>query len=144
MLIILFIYVFNRLINAELIRSAVVVMRRSRTASCHAGLTDNKGLLGQSTWDATWDAVAYSWCSQSQLWVESGAVYNGPCKPQSCQKQKDNYSTVNTLILLTTMYTQSISAGEPILYLVLSTDSRAITAAFALRNCNTQKTHTKN
>jgi len=26
--------------------------------------------------------------------VEIGAVYNGSCKPQSCQKQKDNYSTV--------------------------------------------------
>jgi len=25
--------------------------------------------------------------------VEIGAVYNGFCKPQSCQKQKDNYST---------------------------------------------------
>jgi len=37
--------------------------------------------------------VAYSWGRQSQLWVEIGAVYNGSCKPQSCQKQKDNYST---------------------------------------------------
>jgi len=25
--------------------------------------------------------------------VEIGAVYNGSCKPQSCQKQKDKYST---------------------------------------------------
>jgi len=25
--------------------------------------------------------------------VEIGAVYNGSCKPQSCEKQKDNYST---------------------------------------------------
>jgi len=25
--------------------------------------------------------------------VEIGAVYKGFCKPQSCQKQKDNYST---------------------------------------------------
>jgi len=25
--------------------------------------------------------------------VEIGAVYIGLCKPQSCQKQKDNYST---------------------------------------------------
>jgi len=25
--------------------------------------------------------------------VEIGVVYNGSCKPQSCQKQKDNYST---------------------------------------------------
>jgi len=30
---------------------------------------------------------------QSQLWVEIGAVCNGSCKLQSCQKQKDNYST---------------------------------------------------
>jgi len=27
---------------------------------------------------------------QSQFWVEIGAVFNGFCKPQSCQKQKDN------------------------------------------------------
>jgi len=40
--------------------SAEVVMRRGRTASCRAGLTFNRVLLGQSTWDATWDAVAYS------------------------------------------------------------------------------------
>jgi len=38
------------------LHSAVVVMRRSRTASCRAGLTVNRVLLGQSTWDATWDA----------------------------------------------------------------------------------------
>jgi len=25
--------------------------------------------------------------------MEIGAVYSGFCKPQSCQKQKDNYST---------------------------------------------------
>jgi len=49
--------------------------------------------LFQSTWDATWDAVAYSWGHHSQFLVEIGAVYNGFCKPQSCQKQKDNYST---------------------------------------------------
>jgi len=33
----------------------------------------------------------------SQFWVEIGAVYNGFCKPQSCQKQKDNYSTAYKL-----------------------------------------------
>jgi len=27
--------------------------------------------------------------------VEIGAVYNDSCQPQSCQKQKDNYSTVS-------------------------------------------------
>jgi len=32
--------------------------------------------------------VAYGWGRQSQLWVEFGVVYNGSCKPQSCQKQK--------------------------------------------------------
>jgi len=72
---------------------AVVVMRRSSTASCQAGLTVNRVLLGQSTWNATSDACSYSWGHQSQLWAEFGAVYNGSCKPQSCQKQKDNYST---------------------------------------------------
>jgi len=30
--------------------------------------------------------------------VEIGAVYNGFCKPQSCQKQKDNYSTANNIV----------------------------------------------
>jgi len=74
--------------------SAVVVMRRGRTASCRVALTVNRVLLGQSTWDATWDDVVYSWGRQSQLWVEFGAVYNGSCKPQSCQKQKYKYSTV--------------------------------------------------
>jgi len=72
--------------------SAVVVMWRSRTASCRAGLTVKRVLLGQSTWDPTSGAVAYSWGRQSQLWVVC-AVYNGSCKPQSFQKQKDNYST---------------------------------------------------
>jgi len=38
--------------------SAVVVMQRSRTASCWAGQTVNRVLLGQSTWDATWDACS--------------------------------------------------------------------------------------
>jgi len=37
--------------------------------------------------------VAYSWGRQSQFWVEIGAVYNVFCKPQSCRKQKYNYST---------------------------------------------------
>jgi len=50
--------------------SDVVVMRRSWTTSCRAGLTVHRVLLGLSTWDATWDAVAYSWGHQSQLWVE--------------------------------------------------------------------------
>jgi len=54
----------------------------------------------QSTWNATWDAVAYSWGRQSQLWVEIGAVYNGFCKPQFCQKQKDNYSTAYNFQIL--------------------------------------------
>jgi len=27
--------------------------------------------------------------------VKTGAVYNDFCKPQSCQKQKDNYSTAS-------------------------------------------------
>jgi len=36
--------------------SAVDVMRRGRTASWLAGLTVNRVLLGQSTWDAKWDA----------------------------------------------------------------------------------------
>jgi len=31
--------------------------------------------------------------------VEIGAVYNGFCKPQSCQKQKNNYSTGSTSTL---------------------------------------------
>jgi len=31
--------------------------------------------------------------------VEIGAVYNGFCKPKSCQKQKDNYSTGYIAIL---------------------------------------------
>jgi len=44
------------------------------------------------------DAVAYSWGLQSQIWVEIGAVYNGFCKPQSCQKQKDNYSTAGSIV----------------------------------------------
>jgi len=78
--------------------SAVVVMRRSRTPSCQAGLTFNRVLLGQSTRDAIRDAVAYSWGRQNQLWVEIGAVYNGFCKPQSCQKQKDNYSTASNFL----------------------------------------------
>jgi len=39
--------------------------------------------------------VAYSLGRQSQLWVEIGAVYSVSCKPQPCQKQKDNYSTAN-------------------------------------------------
>jgi len=51
----------------------VVVMRRSRTASCRAGLTVNRVLLGQWTWDATWDVVAYySWGQQSQLGFNFG------------------------------------------------------------------------
>jgi len=37
--------------------------------------------------------VAYSWGRQSQFCVEIAAVYIDLCKPQSCQKQKDNYST---------------------------------------------------
>jgi len=40
--------------------STVVVMRRSRTPSCQAVLTVKRVLLGQSTWDASWDAVAFS------------------------------------------------------------------------------------
>jgi len=43
--------------------------------------------------------VAYSLGRQSQLWVEIGAVYNGSCKPQSCQNQKDNYITSSTSYL---------------------------------------------
>jgi len=81
----------------------VVVMRRGRTASCRAGQTVNRVLLGQSTWDATYvlheTLVAYSWGPQSKLWVEIGAIYNGSCKPQSCQKQKDNYSTDYVILL---------------------------------------------
>jgi len=38
--------------NDLLSGSAVVVMRRSSTASCRGGLTVNRVLLGQSTWDA--------------------------------------------------------------------------------------------
>jgi len=80
------------------INSAVVVMRRGRTASCRAGFTINRVLLGQSTWDATWDACNLLLGPPSQLWVEIGAIYNGSCKPQSCQKQKDNYSTAYKII----------------------------------------------
>jgi len=81
--------------HQQLISNAVVLMRRSRTASCHACLTVNGVLLGQSTWDATWDACRVELGRQSQHWVEIGAVYNSSCKPQSCQKQKDKYSTDN-------------------------------------------------
>jgi len=73
--------------------TSVVVTRRSRTASCPTDLTINTVLRDQSTWDATWDAVAYSWGCQSQLWVEIEAIYIGSGRPQSCQKQKDNYRT---------------------------------------------------
>jgi len=36
--------------------------------------------------------------------VEIGAVYNGFCKPQSCQKQKDNYRTaLNPVMVIIAM-----------------------------------------
>jgi len=77
------------------IGSAVVVMRRSRTASCRAGLTVNRVLLASQHDAQHVTPVAYIWGRQSQLWVEVGVVYNGSCNPQSCQKQKYNYSTGN-------------------------------------------------
>jgi len=60
-------------------------MRRSRTTSFSDGLTVNRVLLGQSTLDATRDAVAYSWGRQIQLWVEMGpfimaAVNHSPAR----------------------------------------------------------------
>jgi len=72
--------------------SAVVVMRRSRTASCRAVLTANSP-AGPVSMRHSRTPVVYSLGRESKLWVKIGAVYNGSCKPQSCQKQKDNYST---------------------------------------------------
>jgi len=41
--------------------------------------------------------VAYRLGRQSKLWVKIRAVYSGSCKPQSYQKQKNNYSAVSHL-----------------------------------------------
>jgi len=86
------------------IGSAVVFMRHSRTASCQAAQTVN-----ESCWASQHETpAAYSWGRQSQLWVEISAVYNVSSKPQSCQKQKDNYSTAYRRRLL----------EEPIAYML--------------------------
>jgi len=68
--------------------SAVVVMRRSRTAR-----TPGRSNRQQSPAGPVNMRRCNSWGRQIQLWVEIGFVYNVSCKPQSCQKQKNNYST---------------------------------------------------
>jgi len=74
------------------IPSDVVVMRHSRTAY-RAGLTVNRVLLGQSTWDATWDAVDYSWGRQSQFGWKLGPFIMASVNPSPAKKKHNNYST---------------------------------------------------
>jgi len=70
--------------------------------SCHATQQDgvlpgwfnrHQSLAGTVSMRRSRTPFAYSMGRQSKLWVKIGAVYNDSCKPPSCQKQKDNYST---------------------------------------------------
>jgi len=62
--------------------SAVVVMRRGKTESCWASQHEMQH-------EALWPIVGAAKVNFGGNW---GRLNSGSCKPQSCQKQKDNYS----------------------------------------------------
>jgi len=96
--------------------------------SCHAARQDGV-LLGRSNCQqspagpvnmrCSRTLVAYTLGRQSKLWVKIGAVYNGSCKLQSCQKQKINYNTAlhhirrSTLSPADRACTATLATGPP-------------------------------
>jgi len=76
-----------------MIDSAVVVMRRSRTASCRAGLCVNRVLLGANQHKTQQDAVAYGFGPPKANFGWELGPFIMALVNHSPASKKENYST---------------------------------------------------